>query len=318
MSASAPVAAPAAVRGILLKLTSVAVFAVMAACVKAARVEVPAGEAMFFRALLALPPVFAWAAWQGRLAEAVSTRAIGRHAVRGAVGASAMMLGFTALGLLPLPEVVAIGFAAPLIAVVLAVWLLKETVRVYRWTAVGVGLIGVMIMIWPRLTVLSAGGLSDGQAIGAAIALGSAALMALAQIQVRWLTRTEPVLAIVFWFHVSCCVAALFTLPFGWVWPGIETLALLVAAGITGGVAQIFLTESYRHADASTIAPFDYAMMIFGLGIGFFVFGEVAEWQVLGGGAVVTGAGLYILHRERQLGLLARRGAARRAMTPQG
>lgn len=320
--APASLALPSArtqVRGIVFKLLSVAVFAVMAACIKAARAEVPPGEAVFFRAAVALVPVLAYAAWRGVMADAVATRNLRGHAWRGVIGASAMGLSFAALGFLPLPEVIAIGFAAPLLATVLAVLLLGEVVRLYRWSAVLVGLAGVIVMVWPRLTVFGeAGAFSSGETIGALAALVAAGLMALAQIHVRWLTRTEPTMAIVFWFHVSCTVASLATLPFGWVWPSATGWALLVAAGLTGGVAQILVTESYRNADASTLAPFDYSSMLYGLAIGFFVFGEVPSATILLGAAIVIAAGLFILFRERRLGLIAARSATRPGMTPAG
>jgi len=309
---------PAApVQGILLKLASVALFSVMAACIKAARDEVPAGEAVFFRAALALIPVLAYAAWTRRFRAAVSTRNLRGHAWRGAIGASAMGLSFAALGLMPLPEVIAISFAAPLIATVMAVFLLGEVVRGYRWTAVTVGLAGVIVMVWPRLS-LGPAGLSDAAALGAACALAAAFLMALAQIHVRWLARTEPVLAIVFWFHVSASAAALATVPFGWAWPSPSAAALLVGAGVLGGIAQILVTESYTRAEASTLAPFDYSSMLYGLLIGWFVFAEIPGPLVLAGAGVVIGAGLFILWREQRLGVAARRAGARPGMTPEG
>jgi drug/metabolite transporter (DMT)-like permease len=249
--------------------------------------------------------------------DAVSTRNIRGHAWRGLIGASAMSLSFAALGLLPLPEVVAIGFTAPLFATILAVFLLGEVVRLYRWTAVAVGLVGVIVMLWPRLGAGWQGGAGEGAALGALLMLGAAMLMALAQIHVRWLARTEPTIAIVFWFHVTVSAAALLTLPFGWVWPDGEMWLLLLAAGILGGVAQILVTESYRNADASTLAPFDYSSMLYGLLIGWAVFDEVPPAMVLAGAAVVIAAGLSILHRERRLGLAARRARDRPGMTPE-
>ena len=311
--AFAGTAAP--LRGIALKLLSIAIFAVMSACVKAARDVAPAGEAVFFRSFIALVPVLGYAAWRGRVWDAVHTRNVRGHAWRGAIGATAMGLSFAALGLLPLPEVIAISFAAPLLTVVLAIVLLGEVVRLYRWTAVVVGLAGVLVMVWPRLTLIGAG-VERAEAVGALLMLGSAFLMGLAQIHVRTLARTEPTLAIVFWFHVSCSLAALVSLPWGWVWPDAATWALLVGAGLFGGVAQIVMTESYRWAEASTLAPFDYSAMIWGLLIGWFAFGEVPEAMVLIGAVIVIAAGLAIFWRERQLGLLAARRRARQAKTP--
>jgi drug/metabolite transporter (DMT)-like permease len=120
----------------------------------------------------------------------------------------------------------------------------------------------------------------------------------------------------VFWFSVTASLLALTTLPFGWVWPTRQEAALLVISGLLGGVGQILLTSSYREADASLVAPFDYASMIFALGIGYFVFAEVPTWTMIGGAALVILAGILIIWRERQLGL--ERARQRKAMTPQG
>ncbi|MEL6475541.1 MAG: DMT family transporter, partial [Pseudomonadota bacterium] len=259
-------------------------------------------QAVFFRAFIALVPVLVWALVIGQVRAAVVTRNMRGHVWRGVISAGAMTCGFAALGMLPLPEVTAIGFSAPLLTTVLAVFLLGETVRVYRWSAVAIGFLGVAVMIAPRLTALGAG-VSEREANGAVIALASAFLMALAIVHVRWLTRTEHTLAIVFWFHIACSAAALATLPFGWVWPDAIVWWLLIGAGLSGGVAQIVLTLSYRLADASTLAPFDYSMMIYALITAWLLFGETPTTQVLLGAGIVIAAGLFILMRERRLGL---------------
>jgi drug/metabolite transporter (DMT)-like permease len=297
--------------GIALKLLSILLFTLMAACVKAAREFVPTGEAMFFRSLFAIPPILIYAWWRGRVAEAFRVNDRFVHLNRGLVGVTAMGLGFAALGLLPLPEQIAIGYAAPLIATALAAVLLGEQVRAFRWAAVAVGFFGVMIMIWPRLTVLASGAFSDAEALGAWLALLAAAMTALATIHIRKLTATETTLSIVFWFSVSCTVASLTTIPFGWTFPGGGILAVMVASGLLGGVAQILMTESYRIAPASTLAPFEYSSMVYGLILGWIVFAEAPTAQVLVGAAVVIGAGLYIIHRERRLNI--DRTRARRA-----
>ncbi|MBY8974959.1 DMT family transporter [Rhodobacteraceae bacterium NNCM2] len=300
-------------RGIALKLLSVALFAVMVACVKEARETVPSGETVFFRSFFALIPVLIWAASTGQIRKAVTTSNIRGHFWRGAVGASAMMLSFAALGFIPLPELTAIGFSAPLITTILAVFLLGEKVHIHRWSAVFVGLIGVVVMIWPSLTGFGNGAAAE-HTLGVLLGLASAGLMALAVVHVRWLTRTENTMAIVFWFHISCSVVALASLPFGWVVPDIDILILMIASGIFGGLAQILLTISYRMADASTLSPFDYSMMLYSLLTAYLLFGEVPSVQVLVGAAIVIGAGLYILMRERQLGVA--RPAPLRRNTP--
>jgi drug/metabolite transporter (DMT)-like permease len=217
---------------------------------------------------------------------------------------------------LPLPEVTAIGYAAPLLTVVFAAMFLGEQVRAFRITAVALGLAGVMIVLSPRFTLLAPETASHREALGAALVLSSAVFAALAQVFVRKLVMTEKTPAIVFWFSVTASLLALTTLPFGWVWPARWEALLLVISGLLGGVGQILLTSSYREADASLVAPFDYASMIFALGIGYFVFAEIPTWTMLGGAALVIVAGILIIWRERQLGL--ERARQRKAMTPQG
>lgn len=304
-------------RGIVLKLLSILLFTIMAALIKVARDVVPPGEAVFFRSFFALPPIIAYALWRGSLVSAFRVKDPFAHLNRGLIGVSAMAAGFAALGMLPLPEVIAIGFAAPLMATALAAVVLGEAVRAFRWTAVVIGLIGVLVMVWPRLTVLTGGGpITDTEALGAWLALTGAALAAVATIHIRRLTQTESTLAIVFWFSVTCTVASLSTVPFGWVMPEPGMFALLVLAGILGGIAQTLMTEGYRNADASTLAPLDYSSMVWGLAIGYMFFAEIPGWSVLIGASIVIAAGILIIWRERQLGLDNAR--ARAAKTPQG
>jgi drug/metabolite transporter (DMT)-like permease len=297
--------------GIALKLLSILLFTMMAACVKAAREFVPTGEAMFFRSFFAIPPILLYAWGGGRLYEAFRVNDRFAHLNRGLVGVTAMGLGFGALGLLPLPEQIAIGYASPLIATALAAILLGEQVRAFRWAAVGVGFVGVLVMIWPRLTLLAEGRFGDGEALGAWLALLAAAMTAMATIHIRRLTATETTLSIVFWFSVSCTVASLTTIPFGWTFPGGRIVVLMVASGLLGGVAQILMTESYRIAPASTLAPFEYSSMLYGLILGWVLFAEVPTAQVLIGAAIVISAGLFIIYRERRLNI--DRTRARRA-----
>ena len=148
------------------------------------------------------------------------------------------------------------------------------------------------------------------------LVLGGAVFAALAQVFVRKLVQTEKTAAIVFWFSLTGSGLSLLTLPFGWVIPSPQHLITLIGAGLLGGVGQIFLTSSYREADASLVAPFDYASMIFALGIGYFVFAEVPTTTMLGGAALVIFAGIVIIWRERKLGL--ERALQRKSMTPQG
>lgn len=302
--------------GILFKLISVMCFVVMVSLIKAAAATgVPAGQAVFFRSLFALPVILIWLAWQGNLATGLKVKSPMAHVFRGLVGTTAMGLGFAGLAFLPLPEAVALGYTAPLLVVLFAAMFLKERVGAFRFSAVMLGLLGVGIILEPRLT-LSVGGVADREALGALLVLMSACFASLAQIHIRNMVQTEETSAIVFWFSVTATGTALLTLPFGWVVPSTLVMGLLVLAGVLGGFGQIFLTSSYKFAEASLVAPFEYASMIVSLVIGYAVFSEVPTAQVLIGASVVITAGVVIILRERHLGL--KRGRARKTMTPQG
>ncbi len=302
-------------RGIALKVASVMVFIVMASLIKSTAQHVPAGQAVFFRSLFAIPVIVVWLGWRKELRTGLKTVQPLGHVWRGVVGTMAMGLGFAGLGYLPLPEVTAIGYAAPLLTVVFAAMFLGEEVRAFRISAVVLGMVGVMIVLAPRLS-LTPGTAGVAEALGAMLVLGGAVFAALAQVFVRKLVNTEQTSAIVFWFSITATVLSLVTLPFGWVWPTVGEAAILVSAGLLGGLGQILLTSSYREADASLVAPFDYASMIFALGIGYFVFNEVPTGPMLSGAALIVTAGILIIWRERKLGL--ERAKQRKAMTPQG
>jgi drug/metabolite transporter (DMT)-like permease len=297
-------------RGIMFKVMAVFLFIFMASFIKAASVEVPPGQAVFFRSFFALPVILGWLAMRGELRSGWKTPNPVGHFWRGLLGTSAMGLGFTGLGLLPLPEVTAIGYAAPLLVVVFASMFLNEKVGVYRLSAVLLGMIGVLIVLSPRLSI--GAGLSTGETLGAVVVLMGAVFAALAQVFVRKLVQTEGTAAIVFWFSITSAVLALCTLPWGWAMPSVGVAAMLIMAGLLGGLGQIFLTSSYRYADASLVAPFDYASMILALIIGYFVFDEVPTGTMLLGAGIVILAGVLIIWREQVLGL--QRAQQRKAM----
>lgn len=300
-------------KGIGLKLGSVVLFTIMAAMLKATAVEVPAGEQVFFRSFFALPVILIWLAARGELSTGLRVQSWVSHALRGIVGTLAMGASFWGLGLLPLPESTALGYTMALLTVVFAAMFLNERVGPYRASMVAVGFLGVLIVLYPRLDAVR-DGVSLTETLGAVLTLVGAVFAALAQIFIRKMVAEERTSAIVFWFSVTSTVMSLITIPFGWTVPSPVTAAMLVGCGIIGGVAQIMLTSAYRHADASLVAPFDYASMVMALALGWFVFGETASPSMLIGAAVIIAAGVGIIWRERRLGL--ERAKARRAQTP--
>ena len=301
------------IHGIGLKIGAIALFTVMFALVKALSETIPAGQAVFFRSAFAIPVLFAWLMMQGELAGAVTVKSKRAHVWRGFVGTAAMGLNFTAAGFLPLPEITAIGFTTPLLIVVFASVMLGERVGVYRISAVLVGLIGVLIIVEPRLTFGEMDPTQDVMMLGVILAITAAACAALAQIQIRKMVQVERTSAIIFYFCITASVFSLSTVG-TWVWPNLTQFLILILIGILGGVGQIMLTTAYRYAPASVIAPFDYTAMVFALGIGYFAFAELPSAQMILGAGIVIAAGVFVILREARLGL--RRGQARRAKPP--
>ena len=289
---------------ISIKLISVLLFAMMSVLVRYVGETVPLGQVVFFRSAFAIIPVMVIYAWRGELGAAFRTgRPLG-HITRGLIAVVSMFLNFAALARLPLVDATAISFAAPFITVALAALVLKERVRVYRWSAVMIGFVGVLVMLWPYLNV---GALvtarSTASTVGAACAITAAFTNAGATIQTRRLTDSETTASIVFYFSLICTLAGLVSLPFAWHAPSAPELTALIAIGVIGGLSHIFLTESYRYAPASVVAPFDYMALLWAFFFGYVLFGEIPSRYVYAGAAIVAGSGLFVIWRERQLGL---------------
>jgi drug/metabolite transporter (DMT)-like permease len=298
--------------GIALKVASTIVFTAMATLIKLLSDRFPVGELTFFRSFFALIPVCAWVGWR-QFPKIFRTSRFSGHVIRSIAGATAMFCGFTALALLPFADATAIGYASPLMTVVFAVILLGERVHIYRWSAVAVGLFGVLVIlseyVGPEASVHSGRSL-----LGAGFAVAGAVTGALAATQTRSLTRIEPAATIVVYFSTLTAAFSLVTVPFGWVLPNLTDTSFLVAAGICGGVGQVLLTQSYRFGDASLIAPFDYASMIWALFVSLAIFGTWPSGIVLSGAGIVIAAGLFVIYREHRLGI--ERTRSKRAQTP--
>ena len=302
------------VLAIALKVTAVLLFSVMAALIKATSDDVPPGEAVFFRSLFAIPVIVIWLAARGQLRHGLIAKKPIDHIWRGVLGTLAMGMTFAGLGLLPLPEVAAIGYATPIFTLILAAMMLGERIRMVRISAVLIGLVGVLIMLWPRL----GGGatMQDTATIGAVLILIATMARALVQIYIRKLVQTEHTAAIVFYFSATATVLSLLSLPFGWVVPSFDVMALLVLSGILGGMAQILVTSSYRFGAASMLAPVDFTSMLFAILIGYVWFSEFPTTVMLIGATLVIAGNILVIWREHHLGL--ERGRARSVSDPKG
>lgn len=286
--------------GIALKVSATLVFMFMAVIARGFGDTFPVGQVVFFRSLFAFVPIGIVMLYAGMRAADLRTNVPWAHARRATSGVLAMFTYFSSLMYLPIADVTAISFTSPLIVVVLAAFILGETVRAYRWSAVGVGFVGVLIMVSPHLGEGLSG---DGASTGVALAFANALLVAFTMIFIRLMTASEPALVIAFYFQLACTLVSACTLPFAWTTPSGGELVLLVTLGILGGVGQLLMTNSYRFAEASTLANFDYAAMIWAIALGWLFFGELPAPAVYIGAAIVIGSGLFIVWRERQLGL---------------
>ena len=191
-----------------------AIFVGMSTSIKLAG-QLPAGEIVFFRSFFAVFPVLALFAWRGELRTALSTRHPFSHVTRGIVGVGAMGFGFFALMRLPLPEAITLNYAQPLLVVVFSAIFLGETIRVYRWSAVAVGLIGVVIISWPKLTLFTATAAASATARRSASSRRSPRHRSRRSrcSLVRRLVRTEKSATIVLWASLTASVVALLSHP---------------------------------------------------------------------------------------------------------
>ena len=275
-------------------LLAVLLYGCMDALIKFQSARYPVVEVMFFRSLFALIPL-GWLIRRGGGWTALRTRQPRLQAVRALVGFVSLYCFIESFALMPLADVVAIGFAAPLFITALSVPLLGEPVGWRRWSAVLVGFLGVLIMVRPGSGMLG---------FAAAVALLGTLTYALSIIIIRRLSATDGNAPTVASFTIFAVLATGMVLPFSWVTPVATDWIMLVAMGLLGGAGQIAFTHAFRLAPPVIVAPFDYANMLLATGLGYLVWGDVPTATILAGAMLVIASGLYIVYREAM-----RRGA---------
>ncbi|WP_420723486.1 MULTISPECIES: DMT family transporter [unclassified Hwanghaeella] len=211
---------------------------------------------------------------------------------RGATACVGVIVWMTALTMLPLAEVTAISFAAPLFATIGSAVILRETVRLRRWTAVAIGFFGVLVILRPGMVPLEA---------GTFWALAAAGGMAMSALLIKLLTRTEPPERIVFWTNVCLTVGTLIPALTVWMPMTPELWLLGIGMGVTGAISHILMTKAFAAADASIVIPFDYARLPFVAIVGYFAFGQVSDYITWIGAAIIASSAIYIARREQQL-----------------
>jgi drug/metabolite transporter (DMT)-like permease len=282
------------VLGIAFKLASVVLFAGMTVCVKLLGDEIPIGQTIFVRGLISVA-VLALLAWQTEGLHLLKTRNVQSHALRSLSGTVSMFCLFSAVTQIPLADVTAIAFTAPMFLTILAMLFLGEKIHRFRWTALGFGFLGALIMIGPHLSF------AESSSAGALTALGAAMFSAIAMTFLRSMSGGEHAITITFYFSLTFMACAALTAVKGWPMPTPMQAWLIVLAGLFGVFGQLLMTYSYRYAEASTIAPLDYTSMIMSVLLGYLFFDEIPALSIWLGAPLVVGAGLIILWREYYL-----------------
>jgi drug/metabolite transporter (DMT)-like permease len=280
-----------ALRGALSMIGAGASFAVMIVIVRHLSTEQHPFQIAFFRNLFGTVFMLPWiirTGWAG-----LRTQRFGLHMVRALVGLAAMLCFFSAISLMPVAEVTALTFTAPLFATAGAALVLGETVRLRRWTATAIGFVGALIILRPGSQTITPAAL---------IALTSAAFMAVALLTVKVLSRTENPNAIVLYMGLMLTPLSLIPALFVWTQPAPETWPWLVVMGLTATIGQLLMVRAFAAAEASAVLPFDFARLIFVAVLGFLLFGEHPDLWTWIGAAVIVTATVYIAHRESRLG----------------
>lgn len=273
-----------------LALTSSAIFSLMFAFIKLLGQSYPSGEILFCRSFFALIPLAPIIARQGGM-DVFKTKRPMLHLTRSTMGLISAFLCIEALQMLPLSEATSFFFTAPLITTVLSFFMLAEKISPTKLLGVLIGFGGVVYMLQPHI---------DGNLTGALIALGSAVGASFVAIELRKMGTTEKSATIVVYFMLACTLAGLITMLFKFTMPTLTDAILLVAIGITGGIAQIYMTESYKHAPASTIAPLNYVSLIWATILDTTLFAKTPHMFTIVGAVIVAASGILVVRADRK------------------
>jgi drug/metabolite transporter (DMT)-like permease len=295
---------PAPVRGALWYSTAGALWAGTGIGVRYLSAELHPLEIAFFRALFGFLWLLFWIVpWRVAL---LPRHRFGLYTARGVCEVFAMLAWFSAVALIPVADVVALSFTAPLFATVLAVAVLSERVGVRRWSAVAVGMVGALIILRPGGQELST---------GAMLALASAVAIAGSRISARRLAQTEPVSTIVASIALFTVPCTLVPMLLVWQTPNLDHILLMLALSAVSTVGHVCLTLAFRVSEASELAPYDFSQLVMAVIFGVIAFGEVPDVWTWVGGVIVVGTAIYVVRREARLARLraaeAVAGAAR-------
>ncbi len=273
--------------GFLYMFLSICAFSLMDVIVKWST-DYPIGQVLFFRGFFGIIFYF-FVIPKDRLHNFYKTSRPGLHALRCLSGLIALVAIFIALRKLPLATVVSISFAAPIFTTIFSIFLLSEKVGIFRWLAVIIGFLGILIITEPGITELNI-----YYVFPIIFCLG----LSYVAIAIRQLSTTEPVWLISFYFSLSITLLSFLTIPQGWVMPSIEDFMLLSFIGIFGGVANLWLSQSYKYSEVSLVTPLKYLALVFAIFFGYFIWDEVPTLKTIVGAILVIISTLIIFRRE--------------------
>ena len=273
--------------GFLYMFLSVCAFSIMDLIVKWSE-HYPLGEVLFFRGFFGLLFYF-FIIPRERFKDFYYTKRAGLHFLRCIFGLIALLAIFIALRNLPLATVVSISFAAPIFTTIFSIFFLSEKVGLFRWLAVLVGFIGIIIITEPGFSSLNI-----YYVYPIIFCLG----LSYVAIAIRQLSTTEPVWLISLNFSAAITLVSIFTIPFGWIMPNIKDLVLLSFIGIFGGVANLWLSKSYKFSEVSLVTPLKYLALVFAIIFGFFIWDEIPTFKTLLGALLVITSSVIIFRRE--------------------
>ena len=273
--------------GFLYMFMSVCAFSLMDLIVKWSE-DYPLGQVLFFRGFFGVI-IYFFIMPRERIKNFYYTKRARLHFLRCLSGLIALIAIFIALRKLPLATVVSISFAAPIFTTIFSIFLLNEKVGFYRWLAVSIGFIGIIIITEPGFDDLNIYYLFP-----IIFCLG----LSYVAITIRQLSTTEPVWLIALNFSIVITLASLFTIPFGWVMPNVKDLALLCMIGFFGGFANLWLSQSFKLSEVSLVSPLKYLALIFGIFFGYLIWDEIPTIRTLLGALLVIASSLIILRRE--------------------
>ncbi|MGO4222356.1 DMT family transporter [Lysobacter sp. TAF61] len=281
---------PRQIRAMLTMLVAVALFAMMDAGLKQLSAHYPPLQVAALRGAASLPLVLVWALATVGVRPLLKVR-WSLHLLRGVLGVAMMAAFVYAVSRMPLSTTYSIFFVAPLLITAMSVPFLGEKVGPRRWTAIAVGLIGVLVLLRPT---------GEGLVSLAALAVLVAAVMySISAITVRILARTDSTQSMMVWLMVMIAVGGGALAWPQWVPIRSEHLWLIGGVGVAGALGQYAITEAFRMGEASLIAPLEYTALIWGVLLDLSLWGVLPDAITWLGAGIIIASGLYLLRRER-------------------